>query len=228
MKITWRTEWPQWLLIAAQFAVAGLTWNSAPDRFPMHWGLDGQVNRYGGKVEGLLLMPLVSLALYLMLLLLPRLDPGRANYPTFAGPYATIRFSLLVVLTTVYGYIQLSARGQAPSVDSFTPLVVGALCVVLGGVLGKVRPNWFVGIRTPWTLSSKRAWDRTHRAGGWIFIVMGALFMVSTMLRVELPIWAMAGAPLAAGLGLAVYSYFLWRGDPEKVPPAGTLPADNG
>ena len=47
MKITWRTEWPQWLLIAAQFAVAGLTWNSAPDRFPMHWGLDGQVNRYG-------------------------------------------------------------------------------------------------------------------------------------------------------------------------------------
>lgn len=228
MKVTWRTEWPHWLLLAVQFALTALTWNSAPDRIPVHWGFDGQVDRYGNKFEGLLLLPLVSLALYIGMLWLPRLDPGRANYPAFAGAYATIRLALVVVLTGVYGVIQLTMHGRAVRVETTLPLAVGALCVVIGGVLGKIRPNWFVGIRTPWTLSSKQAWTRTHRAGGWLLIVLGVLTMVFAVLRVEWALRALVAALAAAGVGLVAYSYLVWRGDPEKIPPAGTLPVGNG
>ena len=228
MKITWRTEWPHWLVLAAQFALAGLTWSSMPDRMPIHWGLDGQVNGYGGKFEGLLALPIISLALYFLLLWLPRLDPGRANYQSFAGAYAVIRLGVLAVVTVAYGVIQLEAHGRGVRVEAVMPLALGALLFVIGGVLGKIRPNWLVGIRTPWTLSSKQAWNRTHRAGGWLFIVVGVLSMTLAILRADWAMQAMIGSLLTGALGLVVYSYFVWRADPEKIPPAGTLQAGNG
>ncbi len=200
MRNTLRTDWPHWLLLTVSFALAAASWSSAPERIPVHWGLDGRVDRYGGKLEGLLLLPLLSLVLYLVMLWLPRLDPGRANYEAFSSAYATVRLAVLAVLT-------------------------GAMLVVLGSVLGKLRPNWFVGIRTPWTLSSKQAWTRTHRAGGWLFIVVGVLSMGVAALRSEWGLSAMLVALSASVVGLVAYSYAVWRGDPEKVPPAGTLPA---
>ena len=228
MKTTWRTEWPHALLIAAQFALAAVTWNSAPDRIPVHFGFDGQVDRYGGKFEGLLVLPLVSVALYFVMRLLPRFDPGRANYANFAGPYATMRLSLTVALATIYGISHLTMLGEPANVATMMPLLMGAVFILLGGVLGKVRPNWFVGIRTPWTLSSKQAWNRTHRVGGWVFMVLGVLTMAAAALRAEWAVWTVIAGPLAAAVGLSAYSYVVWRGDPERIPPAGTLPAGDG
>jgi immunity protein, SdpI family len=228
MKITWRSEWPHWVLLALQFSLAALTWGSAPDRIPVHWGLDGQVDRYGGRVEGLLAMPLVSLGLYLLLLWLPRLDPGRANYPAFAAAYGTMRLALLALMAAIYGVVQLAVHGRPVSVVEVMPLMIGALYIVVGAVLGKIRPNWFVGIRTPWTLSSKVAWMRTHRVGGWLFIAMGVLTVAVAVVHAQWGMWVMIASPIIAGIGLAVYSYRVWRADPEKLPPAGTLPAANG
>jgi uncharacterized membrane protein len=227
MKISWRTEWPQWLMIAAMFVLAAATWANAPDRIPMHWGISGQVDRWGGKFEGLFAIPLLSLGIYVLMIVLPRFDPGRANYEAFAGPYTTLRLGILVMLTALYALIILWVRGVHVSIGVWVPLIVGALFVVIGNLLGKVRPNWFVGIRTPWTLSSKLAWNRTHRAGGWLFILMGVLMMLCAALRTEWALWTMIGVSLAGVLGLTVYSYLLWRRDPDKTAPAGTQPAGN-
>ena len=228
MKTTWRTEWPHALLIAAQFVLAAVTWNSAPDRIPVHWGLDGQPDRYGGRFEGLFAMPLISVALYFVMQWLPRFDPGKANYPAFAGAYGAIRLALTVTLTVIYASVHLWLRGQPVSVATLMPLIAGAMCVVLGAVMGKVRPNWFFGIRTPWTLSSKLSWNRSHRVGGWLFILVGLLMMVAAVVRSGWAIWTMIAAPLGAAIVVTAYSYFVWRSDPEKVPPAGTLPASEG
>jgi len=225
MRNTLRTDWPHWLLLTVSFALAAASWSSAPERIPVHWGLDGRVDRYGGKLEGLLLLPLLSLVLYLVMLWLPRLDPGRANYEAFSSAYATVRLAVLAVLTGAYGVVQLWVHGRAVSLATWVPFLLGAMLVVLGSVLGKLRPNWFVGIRTPWTLSSKQAWTRTHRAGGWLFIVVGVLSMGVAALRSEWGLSAMLVALSASVVGLVAYSYAVWRGDPEKVPPAGTLPA---
>jgi uncharacterized membrane protein len=225
MKIDARTEWPMWLLLAALWVLAAVAWRSAPDSLPVHWGISGQPDRWGGKAEGLLLLPAVALGAYLILTFLPRVDPGRANYATFAGAYQLVRWIVLLVLGGIHVAIVLVARGHAVDMSVIVPLGLGAMFVLLGNVLGKLRPNWFVGIRTPWTLSSKDSWTRTHRAGGWVFIVIGLLLMGVAPFRTARFIEWVLGLSLAAVLGLAVYSYLVWKGDPDKTPPAGTTPA---
>jgi uncharacterized membrane protein len=215
MKLSWRSELPQLALIAAMFILAAATWPTAPDKIPVHWNIDGQVDRYGGKFEGLLALPLIAAGLYLLLLILPRFDPGYANYGRFAGAYRIIRLSLIVVLTLIYSAIHLSIRGYGIRMESAVPLMIGVMMIVLGNVMGKIRPNWFVGIRTPWTLSSKTSWTRTHRLGGWLFIVMG------------LSIIGMAVVPGVCVLWLVIYSYLVWRRDPDRIPPTGTEPAND-
>ena len=228
MRFTWRTEWPHWLLLAAMFALAAAAWSTAPDRIPMHWNLAGQVDRYGGRFEGLLAIPLLALAIYVLLIFVPRLDPGRANYAAFGPTYATLRLLILAVMAALYGLVHLWIHGAHVRIGVWVPLIVGALLIAMGNLLGKVRPNWFVGIRTPWTLSSKAAWMGTHRAGRWVFILMGVLMMLCAALPTAWFVWTMAGAGVTGVLGLVVYSYVLWRKDPEKTPPAGTLPAEDG
>lgn len=224
MRINWRTEWPQWLLLAGMFGLAASAWATAPARIPVHWNIAGQVDRYGGRFEGLLALPLLALGLYLLMVFLPRVDPGRANYQAFTGAYGTLRLGITALMAAVYGLVHLWLRGVQVSIETWVPLLVGALFIVIGNLMGKIRPNWFVGIRTPWTISSKLAWTRTHRVGGWLFLLMGVLFMLTGILHVAWAVTVMVGVMVAGTLGLTVYSYLLWRRDPDKTPPAGTLP----
>ena len=225
MKVRWRSEWVQFVIIAAMFAVAAVTWTSVPDWVPVHWNGRGQIDQYGPKAVGLLALPLMALAAELILLLIPWIDPGRENYEQFYGAYAVLRFAIVVFVAVVYGLMQLIFHGREVNMPQTVNVLLGALFIVLGNLLGKVRPNWFVGIRTPWTLSSKLSWDKTHRLGGWLFIAAG----VVTLLGALMPFPINMGAPAVAAIGLAVvlviYSYFIWRRDPDKIPPAGTLPA---
>jgi len=226
MKIAWKVEVPQWIILAGMFAAAAIAWPHAPDRIPVHWNINGEVDRYGGRFEGLLLMPLVALGIYVLMLVLPRIDPGRANYARFRGAYNAIRITLLVLFAVFDVGIQVWVWTGHADIALIAPLAMGIVSIVLGAVLGKIRPNWFVGIRTPWTLSSKVSWVRTHRAGGWLFIVVGLATIATTFISPRLAFWVLIGGLLGGTVALFVYSYVLWRQDPDKIPPAGTLPAD--
>jgi uncharacterized membrane protein len=150
--------------------VAAATWSSVPDVLPIHWNAAGEVNGYGSKAVGLLTLPITALGLELLLLTIPRIDPGRDNYEQFHAAYAAVRLALVIFMAVVYGLMQLAFHDYRVSMAQAINLLMGVLFVVLGSLMGKVRPNWFVGIRTPWTLSSKLSWDKTHRLGGWLFI----------------------------------------------------------
>jgi uncharacterized membrane protein len=95
-------------------------------------------------------------------------------------------------------------------------LLLGVLFSVLGSVLGKVRPNWFVGIRTPWTLSSTRSWDKTHRLGGRLFLACGIATLVCGLVRPASGVSVMLGTILPSTLVLVAYSYLVWRDDPDR------------
>ena len=225
MKISWRTEWPMWLLLIGMFALAAASWGATPDRLPVHWGLNGNPDRWGGKFEGLMLMPLVALGIYVLMLFIPRIDPGHANYASFGSTYYTLRLLVLLVTTTLQVCVVLSARGHAVDMNTVVPLILGATFVLIGNLFGKLRPTWFVGIRTPWTLSSKESWMRTHRAGGPLFMAFGVIFMATALFHTPWLFPAAVGLSMVGVLGLIVYSYTVWKRNPEKVPPAGTTPA---
>lgn len=218
-----RVELPQWILIAAMFTLAAVVWPSAPDQIPVHWGLSGQPDDYSEKFTGLLGLPLIALGVYLFLLFVPRLDPRCASYARFAGPYAVIRLSTMVLLASVHGFILLWIRGVELDVTVLAPILIGGFFVVIGNLLGKIRPNWFVGIKTPWTLTSKRSWVRTHRLGGWLFVLIGLVFVGSGLAGLASSVWTQAAILSITAiciLWLLVYSYLVWRSDPERPPEA--------
>jgi len=98
--------------------------------------------------------------------------------------------------------------------------------VVLGNQMGKIRPNWFVGVRTPWTLSSKLSWNRTHRLAGWLIVLAGFACWIAAAIRPAAALATSLAAILSAAAISVAYSYVVWRSDPDKTPPAGTLPAE--
>lgn len=228
MTKNWRSEWPHWLLLIGMFLMGAIAWPHTSEPVPVHWGFDSTADRYGGRVEGVLLLPLLTLGVYLFMLLSPRLDPGRANYVLFAGAYALIRFAVLALLVAVYGAAVLSATGNALDMARVMPLLIGTFLVVIGSVMGKLRPTWFVGVRTPWTLSSARAWGKTQRLGGWVFIGAGLLLLLGGLLRLPAITMIALVALIAGSLGLYAYSYAIWRKDRGAVPPAGSQPVEEG
>lgn len=225
MKLSWRVELPQLLVIAAMFAVAAWAWHLVPDRLPVHWNIHGEVNGWGGKFMGLLLLPLVVFGVYLLTLVVPLVDPGRGNYQNFFKAFAAIRIAMVLFMALVYGVSVLAAFGHAVNMSSVVLPATGVLFMVIGNFMSKIRPNWFVGVRTPWTLSSKLSWDKTHRLAGWLFIFMGVLFFVlllapnGWMLTIILTIDALCV------VWMFVYSFLVYRRDPNRASPAGTSPS---
>lgn len=220
-----KVEWFHLALVVSMFVGSALCWSSAPDRVPMHWNASGEIDRWGGKLEGLFLLPAITLGLYFLLRLIPRLDPGQANYAQFKKSYSIIRFATTGVMVVVHAAVLSYVVGYRLDMGLVVGVAVGLMMVVIGNVMGKVRPNWFVGIRTPWTLSSKLAWSKTHRVGGWMFMAVGVLIMIAAVFKSSWAIPVAVGTAIVASLALVVYSWHVWRNDPDRVPPAGTSPA---
>jgi immunity protein, SdpI family len=227
MKFSWRTELPQLIIIAAMFAAAVWSWSRVPDRMPTHWNIRGEVDGFGGKFTGLLLMPLVTLGIYGLMLALPRFDPGKANYANFATTYNVMRCVFTLFMAVIYCVTLLAAFGHQTNMTIVIQLAMSALFLVLGNFMSKIRPNWFVGVRTPWTLSSKLSWDKTHRLAGWVFIFSGVLFAIAAVINA---VWMSVTSfvvLMAGTLWTIIYSYLVYRSDPNRTPPAGTLPSSD-
>jgi uncharacterized membrane protein len=204
---------------------AAIVWPHVPEQIPTHWNIQGQPDGYSGKLFGLLIFPALAFGLYLLLMFAPRLDPGYRNYQNFAGTYLAIRVSVLCFMVAVDGIIVLGALGRPVDVNAGTCVAVGVLFVILGNFMGKIRPNWFAGVRTPWTLSSKTSWNKTHRQAGWLFIAMGVLIGVAGFVQT---VWmfALTGVFfIGCMVWLVVYSYLVYRTANDHTSPAGTSPA---
>jgi uncharacterized membrane protein len=190
-----------------------------PEQVPVHWNIRGEVDRYGARHEALFLIPLIMLATWGMLRFLPRIDPLRANYARFAGTYEVIIDSILAMMLVIHLAILLGASGAPDSVSLVVRAAIGAMFIVMGNVMPRTRQNWFVGVRTPWTLASERVWDRTHRLAGYLFVALGVIVILTIPLAPQIGIPVLAAGVAIVGLGSVVYSYLEWRkeksGDPS-------------
>lgn len=188
-----------------------LTYQKLPDLVPMQWNGSG-VSRYGNKSE-LFLVGAVSLAVVWLLPLLRRIDPRRVNYEKFSGVYETIilflagLFSILTALTLV----ESLSPGAMPT-EKLVMILVGVLLLVLGNLMPKVRSNFFLGFKTPWSLSSEAVWHKTHRLGGKVFFFGGLLIIVcAVFLPSYLSTFAAVAFAVAACFVPAVMSYVWYR-----------------
>jgi uncharacterized membrane protein len=210
-----RTRTPD-VLSVAFVATAWLAtlyfWPRLPDPMPIHWGLDGRPDGFAPLPWGGLALAMVSTAVWLVLAGLPRLDPRRAHIEASARSYAIIKATCLAFLALVTWLALAAAASAEPRLPtSFLNVGVGALFMVLGNYLPKLRSNFFVGIRTPWTLSDEEVWARTHRVAGPLMVGLGIVMMAAAWLP---PFMAMA-VVVVVGMGYPAwaigYSYWLFR-----------------
>lgn len=199
------------LLVALAFVASGLAWSRLPERVPMHWNLAGEVDRYGSRLSGAVMIPLMMLFVWGMMRVLPKIDPRRANYARMEATYELVITMVLASTLALHVVMLGAALGYPIAIDTVVPLVVGALFMVLGNVLPRAKPNWWFGVRTPWTLSNDRVWVRTHRVAGYTMLLAGLALVVLAFVPGEVVKLALlVGAGLAAVVPV-VYSYIAWR-----------------
>ncbi|MEX2015337.1 MAG: SdpI family protein, partial [Candidatus Hydrogenedentales bacterium] len=149
--------------------------------------------------------------------ILPRIEPRRQHLQQSRRPYVMIGIGVLVFFLAVHAWLVASALGLRGNTSVFILAMVGALFVLIGFVLGRVKSNFVMGIRTPWTLSSELSWEKTHRLGGILFVSLGVLMLLgSLVVGSEILVPWLVGASLCMVAVLLVYSYIVWRNDPNK------------
>jgi uncharacterized membrane protein len=201
------------LVVIVVATLVGLAlWNRLPDPMASHWDANDQVNGYISRFWGVFLMPLMTTGLVLFFLAIPRIDPLRANIAAFREAFNL--FTVLFVGFMVYIYFltllwNLGYTGFNMS-SAMLP-ALGVLFFFVGYMLRKAKRNFFIGIRTPWTLSSDKVWDETHRVGSVLFMIAGVLAFLGAFVGGKAAVWFLMVPILASVLVTLVYSYVLYQ-----------------
>jgi uncharacterized membrane protein len=209
-------KWIPALLIIAAVVVSLYMYPSLPDRIPTHFGIDGKPNGWSSRFWGAWLVPLIMALVWLIMRALPHIDPRKANYEKFRGSYEVVVLATLLFMLAMHVVILKAATGTHISMDRFAFIATGAFFMLIGLVLPGIRSNWFVGIKTPWTLTSTESWERTHKVGGTLFVLVGLVGIVSSLLAPRAAVWIFVASAVGITVFLFAYSYRVWKNDPHK------------
>ncbi len=207
-----RSRWIAPLLLLAMTLFGFAAWPALPDRIETHWNLSGNADGSMGRTSAVLLLPAMTLVLWGVLLLAPRLDSGHTGDATFGSAYRLITNAVISLLAAIH--VAIIANGLGWGVPVMRVILVGAglEIALIGSQLGRLRPNRIAGIRTPWTLSNDEVWRRTHAAGGRLFFIVGILTaMLGLFASTRFVLIAMILSLVGVALATSVYSYLLWR-----------------
>lgn len=183
-----------------------------PDTVATHWGFDGKPNGWSSKEVGAFLFPGIIFGMYFLFLLLPNFDPKKERYAEFRKTYHIFKNILLALFTLLYFVTSLNSAGFSYISVEFSVLTsIGLMFILIGNYMGKLKQNWFVGIKTPWTLSNEEVWNKTHRFGGKIFIIGGILMMLIYFVPPTFKIYLFILIIALLAPSTIFYSYFIYR-----------------
>ncbi|MBU1180063.1 DUF1648 domain-containing protein [Patescibacteria group bacterium] len=197
-------------IIVLSFIISAYFFPQLPDKLASHWNFSGEVDGYMPKFLGLFLMPMLALVMFALFYFLPSIDPLKKNFKKFRKYYDSFVLLMLTFLLYIYfltlfwnlGYRFDMGRAMIPA--------LGILFYYVGVLMEHVKTNWFVGIRTPWTLSSKRVWDKTHRLGGKLYKVAALIALAGIFFQQYAP-WFVLAPVIIVSAYLVLYSYLEHR-----------------
>jgi uncharacterized membrane protein len=199
-------------LVAAAALFSLSVYSRLPEPIVSHWGVDDLPDGSMPRAWGAFLMPVVTTALVALLLALPAIDPFKANLAEFRGPLNLLILLLVLFMTYLHALTLAWNLGFTGFRMSAALLpAMGLLFIFIGALLRRVRRNFFIGIRTPWTLSSDRVWERTHSLGSKLFIASGCLALLGGFAAGPTAFWLVLTPLIGSALFLVAYSYVLYR-----------------
>ncbi len=199
------------ILLAAMWVFAAAVYTRLPDRIPTHWNLQGQPDGWGGRLAAFLFPAIATGVVLLLTEVLPRIDPRRAHWDKFRD----VLWLIVNIVVLFVGWIMVLSLGVALGWNIDLPramlLGMGLFLTALGNYLPRLRSNWWMGIRTPWTLESERVWRETHRVGGRTFVAAGIVSALGAFLPAPFCPYVSIAALAVASLIPIVYSYVAFR-----------------
>jgi uncharacterized membrane protein len=213
--------------VAALMVVAGaLLYPSLPARIPQHWDVYGKIDRWADKSLLSVFFPVLIVAVMIVLYwALPRLDPMKKSYARFRHSYALMIDMVVGFMAFIYAITLYAAFHPAVPVDVAISVGVGLLLAALGNQMSKVKRNFFVGIKTPWTLASEKVWTRTHRLSARLWVWGGLAAALCGFLPAPFNFVLFITIAMALGAGSVLLSYLIYRdlerrGELEPIGPA--------
>ncbi len=203
-------------VVLISFALAVYFYPMMPDKIASHWNIEGTVDGYMDKFWALFILPIISVCLFLLFLAIPRIDPLKENIAKFRGYFDGFVVVIFLFLFYIFLLSILWNRGVRFDMGQVLSPAFGILIYYCGILVEHAKRNWFIGIRTPWTISSDAVWNRTHALGGKLFKLAGVIavfgiFKVYSFYLVLVPI-------ILVAIYLVVYSYFEYQKEMMRKP----------
>ncbi|MHC8970700.1 SdpI family protein [Priestia aryabhattai] len=153
-----------------------------PAIMPIHWGANGEADGFATKINAMILTVGIMVLIYFIIAFVPRIDPRKENYKYFSKTYNIVLNAVLLLFFFVNMSTILQGLGYNVPMAYIAPIMAGLVFIIIGNYLQRVRSNYFMGIRTPWTLSNETVWKKTHRLSGKLFFIGGLLILISAFL----------------------------------------------
>ena len=181
-----KKELPLIAIVLLPFVYLAYIWNQLPEKVPMHWNIKGEIDRYGDKIELIIIPILLPLLVYVIFLVVPKIDP-KNKLNKMGNKLQTIKVLLTTFMSILALFIIYSAKNQSFTNPNYIVLLIGILYIILGNYFKTIKANYFIGIRTPWTLENETVWKETHKLGGKMWFVGGIIVVLSSLILDKRP-----------------------------------------
>lgn len=176
-----KKELPLITIVLLPFIYLAYIWNQLPEKVPMHWNIKGEIDRYGEKMELIIIPILLPLLVYIIFLVVPKIDP-KNKLNKMGNKLQTIKVLLTTFMSILALFIIYSAKNQSFANPNYIILLIGVLYIILGNYFKTIKANYFIGIRTPWTLENESVWKKTHKLGGKLWFVGGIIVVLTSLI----------------------------------------------
>jgi len=182
-----------------------------PATMPIHWGANGEADGFATKINAMILTVGIMVLIYFIIAFVPRIDPRKENYKYFSKTYNIVLNAVLLLFFFVNMSTILQGLGYNVPMAYIAPIMAGLVFIIIGNYLQRVRSNYFMGIRTPWTLSNETVWKKTHRLSGKLFFIGGLLILISAFLPDGYKSVIMWGSIVLCVAIPYLYSYLVYK-----------------
>ena len=199
------------LIFAMAFYAGPLVRTNGQGEMLGHWNIYGKPNGLISATVGVWLLPIVTLIIYVSLLIIPKIDVYKKNLADFEKQFWGFKVVLVFVMGVIYVSTLIPNLGYWGSFDP-TIIIIPAIALLffyVGYMLNFTKRNFFIGVRTPWTLSDEKIWEKTNRLAGRLFWVCGVLAMLGLVTQGDLRLWLLVGPVIVAAIAACLYS--LWE-----------------
>ena len=197
------------LFIAVAVVLALILYPDLPEHVPIHWNAAGEIDGYMRKPWGVITMPLAAVFTFVLMKIIPAISPKVNHVDKFRGALSLLQVVMVGFMSGIAVLVLLAANGVEVAMNRAIFAGLGILFLVIGIILPRVGQNYFMGVRTPWTLASEEVWERTHRHAGRLFIISSVILFINVFVVIRIG-WTI-GLIILLVLWLALYSYLVHR-----------------